>query len=209
MSRHRRSTTLGFQFVARPIEMLESPAYRALSATGHRALSRIEIELANHGGKDNGRLPVTSEDFEQYGMDPKSVAPAVREVEALGFVEVTERGRPSKSDFKRHPNRFRLTYLPGMIRGEAPTNEWKRHETIEMALDVARRARKNKDPRLVEKAKARASRKTESHPQKFPRTPPKMGGKTRERPPPKNGGTVPPPKIGGTSISPVGEGEAA
>jgi hypothetical protein len=46
-------------WAARPIEMLESPAYRALSLSAHRALSRIEIELAHHGGKDNGKLPVT------------------------------------------------------------------------------------------------------------------------------------------------------
>ncbi|MFL5007433.1 MAG: hypothetical protein ACJ8DK_19020 [Microvirga sp.] len=31
---------------------------RALSLTGHRILARIEIELAEHGGNDNGKLPV-------------------------------------------------------------------------------------------------------------------------------------------------------
>ncbi len=99
------------QFVMHPIEMLESAAYRALSVSGHRVLARIEIEHGHHGGKDNGRLPVTFDDFEEYGISPKSVAPALREVQALGFVNITARGRISKSDFGRLPNRFSLTYL--------------------------------------------------------------------------------------------------
>jgi hypothetical protein len=30
-------------------------------------ISRIEIELAHHGGNDNGQLPVTTDDFVEYG----------------------------------------------------------------------------------------------------------------------------------------------
>jgi hypothetical protein len=41
----------------RLIEMLRSPAYRALSRAAHQVLARIEIELADHGGMDNGKLP--------------------------------------------------------------------------------------------------------------------------------------------------------
>jgi hypothetical protein len=46
-------------------------------------MSRIEIELAAHGGNDNGRLPVTTEQFVEYGMHRTSVAPAIREAEAF------------------------------------------------------------------------------------------------------------------------------
>ena len=53
MARQRR-TQIGGQFAPRLIEMLESPAYRALSLSGHRILDRIEIEMAHHGGTDNG-----------------------------------------------------------------------------------------------------------------------------------------------------------
>src|SRR5260370_37027261 len=102
MSRRKASSP---QFVMHTIEMLESAAYRALSVSGHRVLARIEIEHGHHGGKENGRLPITFDDFEEYGISPKSVAPALREVQALGFVNVTTRGRPSKPDFVRHPNR--------------------------------------------------------------------------------------------------------
>ena len=63
----RRNAITG-QWAARSIEMLENPAYRTLSLSAHRALARIEIELAHHGGNDNGRLPVTFDDFVQYGV---------------------------------------------------------------------------------------------------------------------------------------------
>ena len=99
------------QWSARLIEMLESPAYRALSLSGHRLLSRIGIEHAHHGGNDNGKLPVTFDDFEAFGISHKSVAPAIREAVALGFATITQQGRPSESDFGRHPNYFQLNYL--------------------------------------------------------------------------------------------------
>ena len=64
------------------IEMLESPAYRALSLSAHRVMARIEIELAHHGGNDNGHLPVTKQNFVDYGVHHDGVAPAIRELEA-------------------------------------------------------------------------------------------------------------------------------
>src|SRR5262249_3354153 len=104
----KRRNSISGQFAARRIEMLESPAYRVLSRSGHMVISRIEVELAAHGGNDNGRLPVTTEDFVRYGMHRTSVAPAIREAEALGFCLVTERGRGGNAEH-RSPNRFYLT----------------------------------------------------------------------------------------------------
>ena len=46
MSVAKRRNRISGQFAARLIEMLKSPAYRALSASGHKVISRIEIELA-------------------------------------------------------------------------------------------------------------------------------------------------------------------
>jgi hypothetical protein len=119
--------------------MLESPAYRVLSQSGHRIISRLEIELAHHGGKDNGRLPVTFDDFEKYGIDRHAVAPAIRECVSLGFIQVTERGRAGNAEF-RSPNKFRITYK---ATAEADgTNEWRRIETTESAQAIAREARR-------------------------------------------------------------------
>jgi hypothetical protein len=166
MSRRTRRTSIGGQFAPRLIEMLESPAYRALSLCGRRVLDRLEIELGHHGGTNNGRLPVTYADFVRYGMDKQSIPGALREVEALGFVEITERGRPSESDFGRHPNLFRITYRHG-ARGEEPTHEWKRYATVLDARNIAKAARDAKDPKAIAKSKIATSKKSDAGGGKF------------------------------------------
>lgn len=134
---YRRNKIAG-QFVPRLIEMIESPAYRVLSLSAHRVLDRIEIEHGHHAGRDNGKLPVTYNDFVDYGMDRHSIAPALREVEVLGFVEVTEHGRAGNAEH-RSPNKFRLTYRPTDDRVE--TDEWRRIKTIEEAKAIAQASR--------------------------------------------------------------------
>jgi len=90
--RRGRRTTIGAQFAPRRIDMLRSPAYCALSLSARRVLDRLEIELADHGGTDNGKLPVTYDDFQRYGLHRQAIFPAIRETIALGFVEITEEG---------------------------------------------------------------------------------------------------------------------
>jgi hypothetical protein len=102
MGRIRRST-IGAQFSPRRIDMLSSPAWRALSLSAHRVIDRITIELMLHGGADNGRLPVTYDDFEKYGIHRHSIAPAIREAAALGFVEITVEGRAGNAEWKAAP----------------------------------------------------------------------------------------------------------
>jgi hypothetical protein len=202
--RRRRRTTIGGQFAPRLIEMLESPAYRALSLSAHRVLARLEIELGHHGGTDNGRLPVTYTDFQSYGIERKSIPPALREVQALGFVRITERGRPSKSDFDRHPNYFELTYIHG-AHGEEPTHEWRRHKTLDEAINVARQARPNKDAKAVAKSRSKVSKKSDTRVGKIRPTGPESNPKA---PGPESPPTVPGPE-NGPSIYISGEGEAA
>jgi hypothetical protein len=135
-----RKNKIGAQFAARTIEMIESPAFRVLSLSAHRVLARIEIEHAHHGGNDNGRLPVTKEQFVEYGIHDHAVAPAQRELEALGFIE-TEHGRAGNAEYRR-PNLFRLTYRH--TDRAAPTDEWKRVKTLEEAQSLASAARAEK-----------------------------------------------------------------
>jgi hypothetical protein len=150
MSRRNR---IGGQFIARLIEMLESPAYRVLSRSGHMVLARIEIELGHHGGNDNGRLPVTTENFIEYGMHRTSVAPAIREAEALGFIRITERGHGGNAEY-RSPNRFYLTYAhTNDSKRRPPTDEWRRIKTLEEANQIARSARAKKSTSAVERGK--------------------------------------------------------
>jgi hypothetical protein len=149
----KRRNSISGQWSPRLIEMLESPAYRALSSSAHMVISRIEIELGHHGGNDNGRLPVTVDQFVEYGMHRTSVAPAIREAEALGFIHVTERGRGGNAEH-RSPNRFFLTFAHGRdSRAHPPSHDWRRIKGLEEAHQIARNARANKDQRAVEHGK--------------------------------------------------------
>ena len=144
----KRRNTISGQFSARLIEMLESPAYRVLSRSAHMVISRVEIELAHHGGNDNGRLPITTEDFIAYGMDRSSVAPAIREAEALGFISL-KRGRGGNAEY-RTPSLFGSTFSYHLnSRRQPPTDDWRRIKTIEEAGRIARSARNAKDQSAV------------------------------------------------------------
>jgi hypothetical protein len=132
MSRQRR-TAIGGQF-ARTIEMLR-------------------LELADHGGTDNGKLPVTYQDFVQYGIERHAIAPALREVVVLGFIEITERGRAGNAEFRR-PSLYRLTYRHTR---SLPTDEWRRIKEDEAEV-IARASR------------AASTSKTESQCGKTPKT---------------------------------------
>ena len=149
----KRQNRISGQYSARLIEMLESPAYRALSRAAHLVISRLEIELGHHGGNDNGRLPVTTDQFVEHGMHRSSVAPAIREAEALGFIRVTERGRGGNAEHGK-PNKFFLTFAHARDSGKnPPTHDWRRIKSLEEAEAIARIARADKNPHAVEHGK--------------------------------------------------------
>jgi hypothetical protein len=144
----KRRNSISGQFSARLIEMLESPAYRVLTRSAHMVISRVEIELGHHGGNDNGRLPITTEDFIAYGMDRSSVAPAIREAEALGFISV-KRGRGGNAEY-RTPSKFGSTFSQHLnSHRHPPSDDWRRIKTVEEAEQIARAARQAKDQRAV------------------------------------------------------------
>jgi len=140
----RRKTSIGGIFAPRLIELISSPAFCALSLSGRRVLDRIEVEYASHGGTGNGKLPVTYDDFHRFHIDRNAVAPAIREVVALGIVEITKAGRAGNAEY-RTPNMFRLTYRETDYND--PTHEWRRIKTYEDALLIAKAARKDVDIR--------------------------------------------------------------
>ena len=90
MTRRKRIKIDG-PFSPRLVEMLESPAHRVLSLSAHRVLHRLEIELGHHGGTENGNLQTTYEQFVDFGIHRHSIASAIRELVALGFIQVTEK----------------------------------------------------------------------------------------------------------------------
>ena len=139
----RKSNSYESQFIGHLIEMQESPAWRVLSLSALRVIFRIEIEYGHHGGqkKENGRLPVTFDQFEAYGIERHSIGPAIQEVVALGFIVITKSGRAGVAEFRR-PNWFRITYRPAEgLPGDGCTHEWRCVSTMEQAKLVAKKAR--------------------------------------------------------------------
>jgi hypothetical protein len=149
----RKSGRISAQFSPHLISMLESPAWRVLSLGARRVLDRIEIELANHGGRDNGQLPVTYDDFVNYGVHRHSIRPAINELVALGFLEITRVGRAGNADF-REPNLFRLTFRPSKSTSSDGSHEWKAVKSEEEAERLAKAARVEKSKNQCRKSPA-------------------------------------------------------
>jgi hypothetical protein len=135
-----RRNKIATQFAWQAIEMLEAPAFRVMSLSARRVIDRIQIEHASHGGKENGKLPVTFRDFNEYGIHWNSIAPAIREAAALGFIRITQEGIASNKEF-RIPNMFALTHL-ATDKEPKPTEDWRRIKTVEEAETIAAEARK-------------------------------------------------------------------
>jgi hypothetical protein len=145
VSRQKRRSILAEQWIAYSREMVESPAVRVLRPSAVRVMHRLESEHMNHGGAENGRLIVTFDQFKDWGIHRHAIAPAIRELVALGFVEITRRGSAGNSGY-RQPTLYRLTYVNSKRR-EIPTNEWRKITTVEEAEAIAERARKGHDQR--------------------------------------------------------------
>jgi hypothetical protein len=153
-TKRRERGAINGAFAWRTIEMLESPAYRALSLSAHRVMARLEIELAHHGGKadQNGCLPCTYDHLAEFGVERHAIGPAIRELVALGFVEIVRKGSAGNAGF-RQPALYRLTYRHSGSHRET-TDEWKRIMTADEAMKIASSARrtqrsglpKNKSP---------------------------------------------------------------
>jgi hypothetical protein len=185
----KRRNKIDGQWSARPIEMLESPAWRALSLSAHRVIDRISIELAHHGGTDNGQLPVTKQDFIDYGISHNQVAAAIREAEALGFIRVTEHGRAGNSEY-RQPSKFFLTFANSKS-SQNPTHDWRKIKTIEGAEALAAAAREAKSPTAVMSGRRSwAIRKTKTQYRKqVPGSVPEIGTEAPQSPVPEIGTT--------------------
>jgi hypothetical protein len=117
----RNAVPRGDNYVKRRRSLNESAAMAQLTLAAHRILLRLEIELLTHGGKNNGKLIVTYDDFEQFGIRRKSIAPAIRMLVAVGLIEITRPGWRLATHGR--PAQYRLTYLEAF--GKPPTDEWK------------------------------------------------------------------------------------
>jgi hypothetical protein len=89
----------------------------------------------------NGRLTVAFKNFEDYGIHRHAIGLALAEVEALGFIAITEHGTKAKAAEYRRANKFCLTTYPE-LEGVGPEGcRWRRFKTLEEAVAAAERAR--------------------------------------------------------------------
>lgn len=140
--RKLKANSLTASFVAHTREMRESIAWAHLPDNARRVLDRLELEHMRHGGAENGSLPCTYADFEKAGIRRASVALAIRQCVALGFLEVTSKGYRGGGDIRK-PSLYRLTYVVGCGKSSAPTDEWRRLRSDEVADGALTRVRGN------------------------------------------------------------------
>jgi len=91
----------------------------------------------DHGGKENGRLIVTYDDFQVYGIRRQSLRTAIALAVKLGFVDVTARGRRS-AGLNRWPSMYGLTWLPRHDWTPA-SNRWKSVSAACLSVDIISR----------------------------------------------------------------------
>lgn len=113
-------------FVMTRRSWLESDALRSLSLAARKCLDRLELEHIAHGGKENGELIVTYDDFARFGIRRQSVRDALDETIDAKLMVVTEQGRGGNREY-RTPSKYRLTYLPTFLglKQIDPTDDWK------------------------------------------------------------------------------------
>lgn len=123
MARRRKVSKIGGAFIAHSLEMRRSAAWKALPDNARRVLDRLEVEHMSKGGEQNGTLICTYDDFETAGIRRKSVALALRQAQALGFISITRGYRTAGAD--RAPSLYRLTYVYGTEGSPNPTQDWR------------------------------------------------------------------------------------
>ena len=180
MARKKRSSWAERPRAPIPYKLLGCPAFLALSAPAIRVFLRLVFEYGCHAGRNNGRLICTFEDFEKYGANKDAIARAIRELVALGFIEVTRKGAAGNAD-QRRASTYRIAVFAAVDReGDDGTHDYERITTLEAAKA------------LVKAAAAPVSKRDAANGRKGAKV-----GKIRNSAP-ENGGTGPAPENGGT-----------
>jgi hypothetical protein len=125
-----------------PIGLIESPARRVLSSSALRVFDRLVIEHCRRGGCENGALPCAYKDLKADGVYADAIARAIRELVAVGIVEVTRKGAG------RMASLYRVTCF-GVGRGKRATHDYERIATVEEAEALVAAARNNVSARAV------------------------------------------------------------
>ena len=104
-------------------------------------------------------MPVTFDDFARYGIRRHSIGPALDELEALGFIEITEHGKMARAAEYRRPNKFLLMSRP-------------KQKGVEATADGGgSRQRRRRRPRSRQRGRWRAKPEVRSAEKKKPPVP--------------------------------------
>jgi hypothetical protein len=109
-------------FGLRPLALME--LLQNLPPIAEQMLLALEIECLRHGGKNNGKIIHTYDDFERDGIRRMSVNRVIKLLVQSGVIK-KKSGRPGVDGYER-PNLFELTYWPTWSRKRwiPATNEW-------------------------------------------------------------------------------------
>jgi hypothetical protein len=141
-------------FVMLHRKVIDSFAWRALSESARKVIYRVILEWMAHAGKLSADIPVTKEDFIEYGVHHNAIAPAQREACALGLLMLTTRGRAGNAEF-RAPHKWALPFLKDE-KGKYLGTDWQRFESLDEAKAAASKARAFKDTNAFAMGKRRA-----------------------------------------------------
>jgi len=119
----------GTPWLAIKRDLIESPAWQALSIHGRRLLDFLMVEHLSHASRENGHLKATYGQLVAIGIGRRFIALALEEVTALGLVSVERGGRCARA--RDHMNVYTLTMFGSKRVGARadyyvePTNEWR------------------------------------------------------------------------------------
>jgi len=152
----------GEPFIWLTREILESAAWRAAPLATRRFVDAVAIALMDTGGAKNGRLVVTYDQLERYGLRRCSIADAIDAAEVLGLVHVTERGGRAFADVRK-PSLYALGWLD-LCDGTPVANQWKRFASVDEAreaitarLSEVRKFKAAAKARKIQESQARAA----------------------------------------------------
>jgi hypothetical protein len=117
-------------WIAVPADLLNSPAWLAMSAQCRKFIDALMADFCAHGGMENGNLKSTYDQLQARGLRRKVILNVVVEAGALG-IAYASRGQRSYGS-RRAPSTYRLTWY-GTPDGLMATHEWKAIKTAEEA----------------------------------------------------------------------------
>ena len=132
-----------------PYVLLESHAWIAISAPARHVFLRLVIEYGKHKGGENGALPCTFKDFEDYGVGGNQIARSIRELVAVGLIEVARKGVAGNADHRRAAL-YRITCFAQARDGSKDgTHDYERVKSAEEAEALVAAARNNVNARDI------------------------------------------------------------